>query len=54
MGESNILDTVQKTDDILYDIKAIIETSQNNAYRAINTALIFALNELSCSVTRLT
>lgn len=40
MSESNILDTVQKTDDILYDIKAIIETSQNNAYRAINTALI--------------
>ncbi len=40
MDESIFFDTVQKTDDILYDIKAIIETSQNNAYRAINTALI--------------
>lgn len=40
MSKNDFLDTIQRTDDILYDIRAIIETSQNNAYKAVNHALI--------------
>lgn len=40
MSNNDFLDTIQRTDDILYDIRAIIETSQNNAYYAVNHALI--------------
>lgn len=40
MSNNDFLDTIQRTDDILYDIRAIIETSQNNAYHAVNHALI--------------
>ena len=40
MSNNDFLDTIQRTDDVLYDIRAIIETSQNNAYHAVNHALI--------------
>lgn len=40
MTDNTLTDKIRETDDILYDIRAIIETSQNNAYHAVNAALI--------------
>ena len=37
----NSLIEFTKTDDIVSDMKHIIETSQKNAYQAINTALVY-------------
>lgn len=38
--ESEALEEYQSTDNIVADVKAIIETAQNSAYEAINTAII--------------
>lgn len=40
MGRSNLIEFT-KTDDIVSDMKHIIEASQKSAYQAINTALVY-------------
>lgn len=40
MDDGMLTNDFKETDNILYDIRAIIETSQNQAYHAVNSALI--------------
>ena len=40
VGQNSFMDNFVKTDDILNDMCGIIESSQKNAYRAVNTTLI--------------
>lgn len=40
IGQNDVMKSFTKTDDILKDMCGIIESSQNSAYRAVNTALI--------------
>ncbi|MCC8042171.1 MAG: PDDEXK nuclease domain-containing protein [Oscillospiraceae bacterium] len=40
IGQNNVMNSFTKTDDILSDMKKIIESSQKNAYRAVNTILV--------------
>lgn len=37
---SSIIDNVVKTDDILKDMRGIIETSQKAAYQSVNTTFV--------------
>ncbi len=40
IGQNDVMNSFTKTDDILKDMCGIIESAQNYAYRAVNTALI--------------
>lgn len=40
IGENSIMNHFVKTDDILKDMRGIIETSQKAAYQAVNTTLV--------------
>lgn len=40
VGQNSIMDNFVKTDDILKDMRGIIESSQKAAYQAVNTALV--------------
>lgn len=39
-GQNNIMDNYVETEDILSDIRGIIEAAQRTAYQAVNTALV--------------
>ncbi len=39
-GQNNIMDNYVETEDILSDIRGIIEAAQKTAYQAVNTALV--------------
>lgn len=40
IGQNSIMNNFVKTDDILKDMRGIIETSQKAAYQAVNTTLV--------------
>lgn len=40
MEQNSIMNYFIKTDDILKDVRGIIETSQKEAYQAVNSALV--------------
>lgn len=40
IGQNSIMDNFVKTDDILKDMRGIIESSQKAAYQAVNTTLV--------------
>ena len=40
VGQNNIMDNFVKTEDILKDVRGIIESSREVAYQAINSALV--------------
>ncbi|MCD8006767.1 MAG: PDDEXK nuclease domain-containing protein [Oscillospiraceae bacterium] len=40
IGQNDVMNSFTKTDDILSDMKRIIESSQKEAYRAVNTILV--------------
>ncbi len=40
IGQNDVMNSFTKTDDILCDMKKIIESSQKEAYRAVNTILV--------------
>ena len=40
IGQSNLMDSFVKTDDLLKDMCGIIESSREAAYKAVNVALV--------------
>ena len=40
IGQNSFMDNFVKTDDILNDMRGIIESSQKAAYQAVNIALV--------------
>ena len=40
IGQNNFWPTFEKTDDILSDMRGIIDSAQNTAFQAVNTALV--------------
>ncbi len=40
MAESHAVERFQKTEDILCDMKAIIDSARETAHKAVNTALV--------------
>ena len=40
IGQNDVMNSFTKTDDIMNDMRKIIESSQKNAHQAVNTILV--------------